>query len=113
VELEGAASHSGDQSPVLGILGYLLASQGDRQRAQEILQQLTEASKQGYVSPLSVAMVSVGMGDKDEAFRQLRLAVAKHVLPVCQIGVDPVFDSLRADPRFAQIIREIGLPASN
>jgi dihydrodipicolinate synthase/N-acetylneuraminate lyase len=107
-----ATSATGGHSPAVALLGYLLARNGDRQQATAIQQRLLKKSTTEYVSPLSVALVSVGLGDNDEAFRQLRLAVANHVPAVCQVAADPVFDPLRSDPRYAEIVRGIGLKSN-
>jgi TolB-like protein len=111
-EMSQATSATGGHSPAVALLGYLLARNGDRQQATAIQQRLLKKSTTEYVSPLSVALVSVGLGDNDEAFRQLRLAVANHVPAVCQVAADPVFDPLRSDPRYAEIVRGIGLKSN-
>jgi TolB-like protein len=108
-ELRQATQPPDDVSPGAALFGYLLAQQGETQQARAIRNRLLRPSGQNYVSPILIATVSAGLGDKDEAFRQLRLAVSHHVPGICQMRVDPVFDSLRSDPRYNDILRAIGL----
>jgi tetratricopeptide (TPR) repeat protein len=95
--------------PAMATYGYLLGRQGEREQARGILTSLLAQSRTERISPVWIAQVSVGLGDKEEAFRQLRTAVSKHVPAVCRVGVDPIFDPLHGDPRFAEILRQIGL----
>jgi serine/threonine-protein kinase len=98
-----------DRSPAIGLYGYLVAKHGDQRQAREILRSLLQQSTTTYVSPVLIAIVAVGLGDKEEAFRQLRTAVARHVPMVTVLAADPIFDPLRSDARYAEIIRQIGL----
>jgi TolB-like protein len=100
---------SSERSPAVAVLGYLQAKEGDRAVARKIQRGLIERSRREYVPPLEIAMVSAGLGDKDEAFHELRQAVTKHVPMVCQVAFDPVFDPLRSDKRYVEILRDIGL----
>lgn len=109
-ELTATAAAADDRSPGTGVLGYLLARQGDRRQARAIQQRLLHSPE---ASPLTVALVSVGLGDHDEAFRQLRSAVSKHVPAVPQVAADPVFEPLHADPRFAELLQSLGLAPLN
>ena len=95
--------------PQAALLGYLLARNGDRRQAAGIQKRLLEKSADEYVSPLAIALVSVGLGDKDEAFRQLRIAVNKHVPMVCQVPADPVFEPLHSDARYTGVVEAMGL----
>jgi TolB-like protein/Tfp pilus assembly protein PilF len=102
---------AGDLSPVQAVLGYLEAKSGERQNAQAILDRLLESSRQRYVPPIPIAILSVGLNNRDEAFRQLRRAVTRHVPSIVNIAVDPVFDPLKSDSRYEGILRDIGLKA--
>jgi hypothetical protein len=54
----------------------------------------------------------MGLSDKDQAFEWLQKAHDAHFAVFASLKVDPVFRSLRPDPRFAQLIRSIGLEPS-
>ena len=62
------------------------------------------------MSPFFFAGIYSGLGDKDEAFRYLDDAVAERHPYLILANVEPVFDNLRSDPRFAIIINKIGVP---
>ena len=99
----------GDDSASAQIyLGAAYAQSGDRVRAREILARL-EASK-SYVSPGEVAILYAGLGQNARAFRSLERAFAEQDVQLMFLGVDPAFDSLRGDPRFADLMKRIGLP---
>ncbi|HPT28121.1 MAG TPA: hypothetical protein PLZ95_17010 [Bryobacteraceae bacterium] len=102
-----------DGSPAAGVLGYLQAKHGDRRAAQAIQRRLVAQSAKFPPSAMSAAMVSTALGDRDEAFRQLTLAVSARAPGVIQVAVDPVFEPLRSDTRFTSLIQSIGLPVSH
>lgn len=108
-EIRQVTSSADEIPPATALLGYLLATNGERQQATVLFQRLLKQSKTNYISPLSIAMVSVGLGDLDETFRQLNQAVSRHIPSVCQAAVDPVFDPIRSDPRFDGIARSLGV----
>jgi serine/threonine-protein kinase len=93
----------------LGYLGHTLAVSGKRSEAMKILDDLKEQSKQRYVAPLDIAVLYVGLGEKDQAFEQLEKAYEERTVRLYRIKTDPVFDSLRSDPRFTDLLRRMGL----
>jgi TolB-like protein/Tfp pilus assembly protein PilF len=104
----------GDDSPSTQIfLGAAYARAGDRDRAQLILKRLQ--SGETYVSPGELAVLYVALGEREQAFTLLERAFAARDLQLQFLGVDPSFDTLRGDPRFADLLRRVGLPqaASN
>jgi len=96
----------------LGIagLGRAYAMAGKRNEAQKELAELQELSKQRYVSPGLFALIYAAVGDKDQAFAWLEKAVAEHDLFTARLKVDQRFDPLRSDPRFADLVKRVGLP---
>jgi serine/threonine protein kinase/Tfp pilus assembly protein PilF len=84
----------------LELRGYVYGLWGKRAEALKILDQM---SKQGH-SPQALALVYTGLGDKDKAFEFL---VKKYPAPILPpLRVDPAWDSLRSDPRFAELLRQ-------
>jgi Flp pilus assembly protein TadD len=88
-------------------LGYAYAVTGRRAEAQKALDQLNELSKQKYVPPYHRAVICVGLGEKDQAFEWLEKAYVDHFIVL--IKVQPVFDPLRSDPRFTDLLRRMNL----
>jgi hypothetical protein len=52
----------------------------------------------------------LGTGDKEHALESLEKAYAEHSFIVTTLKVDPIFDGVRADPRFQDLLRRAGLP---
>jgi len=59
---------------------------------------------------MHIALIYVALDDKDKAFAWLDEGDRAHDLNVVRISEDPRFASLRSDPRFAGLVRRIGLP---
>jgi Tfp pilus assembly protein PilF len=95
----------------LAALGYTYAAAGDKISASGILRELERRSDQG--SPLSylISEVYAGLGENDRAFQWLNRAYKERDcnLPGW-LKVDPMMDTLRADPRFKDLVRRVGLP---
>ena len=96
----------------LGVFSFahVYALAGKREEAQKSLNQLLEMSKRRYVSPTLIAMVYIALGEKDKAFAWLDEGEKAHDLYIMRLKIDARFDSLRSDPRFADLVRRIGLP---
>jgi hypothetical protein len=84
---------------------------GEREKARQSLERLEGLSKRVPVSPYDVALVHMGLGDRERAFAWLERAYDARGWDVIQLKVDMRFDSLRGDPRFADLLRRIGIQA--
>ena len=93
----------------LGPLGYLLAVSGKTADARQILAQLKTVQDRRYVPPYLVAYVHAGLGEKDDAFLWLRKSFENRDPWLIFLNVDPFWDSLRADERFAELAGDMGL----
>ena len=91
-------------------LGYAYAKGGRRQEAEAVLKQWKEIEKTKYVSNYWMAVVHVALGEKDGAFAELEKAYQAHDWFLQRLKVDPFMDSLRNDPRFADLVKRVGLP---
>src|SRR5213080_3970610 len=103
-------SDLGARSLAIAELGQAYAASGKRGEAQKALAELQELSKQRYISPSVFALIYAALGDKDQAFAWLEKSVEEHDLIIGRLKVDQRFDNLRSDPRFAEIVRRVGLP---
>ncbi len=83
---------------------------GRRQEAEAELKTLLEASERTFVPPFYIASVYVGLGDADQAFRWLERAYQDRSGYLFEVKVDPMFDPLRSDPRFRDLLRRLGFP---
>jgi serine/threonine protein kinase len=76
---------------------------------QSWLDGLTEISKHGYVSSYSIADAYMRMGEKEKAFDWLEKAYDEHDSGLVSVGVDPLFDSVRSDGRFRDLLKRLRL----
>jgi hypothetical protein len=85
-------------------LGYCYALAGRGADVENVLNTLNEASAKGYVPPYSYAVIYAGLGDADRVLDWLESAVTDRSWRMAWLGVDPFFDSVRADARFQQLL---------
>jgi tetratricopeptide (TPR) repeat protein len=109
-ELQQALTLSGNETSFKAELGNAYAVAGKKPEALAILHDLLQMSSRQYVSPYSIALVYVGLDQKDEAFRWLDKAYDERSVRLINIAVHPRFASLHSDPRFAALVRQTGLP---
>lgn len=93
----------------LASLGHAYAIFGRREDAEKILRELQERAKREYVSPISIAMVWLGLGKREEALAWLEKAYVDRSFHLVTINSWPYFDALRSEPRFQNLVRRIGL----
>ena len=101
---------SGDSPDEPASLAYVYAISGKMQEARQILGDLQQRAKRSYVAPTMIASVYAALGEKDQAFAWLDKAYEERDFILIFLKVDPMFDRLRSDPRFATLLRRIGLP---
>ncbi len=77
--------------------------------AQKILEELDERSQQTYVQPMWRAALYMGLSQPDQAFDWLQRAYQDRSGWLVFLQVDPLFSPLHSDPRFAALLRSIGL----
>jgi TolB-like protein/tetratricopeptide (TPR) repeat protein len=111
--LEKAASLS-DRSPaVLGVLVRAYARGGRRAEALRVLDELHRRRQKGYVPAGAFLQAYLGLGDTEEAFAWLERAAEERSNIVQFLKVEPFFDLIRGDPRFAEFLRRANLSPSN
>src|SRR6267378_4405242 len=94
----------------LSWLGYAYAVAGRRAEALRVLDKLTQLSKQKHVPPLDMAAIHVGLVEKDKAFEWLEKGYEERSIGFgFGINPDPIWDPLRSDPRFADLLRRMNL----
>ena len=102
---------TGDSAEVLAALAHSVARGGGGRRAEAagLLGELTERAAGRYVSPVLVALVHLGLGDRDAVFESLDRAAEVRASHLIWLNVRPVFAELRPDPRFRALIERLGL----
>jgi tetratricopeptide (TPR) repeat protein len=107
-EIQKAIDLSGGEFG-LGSLGHVYARVGRHNEARIMLQSIAEQSSKTYVSPYQLAIVRAGLDEKDKAIDELEKAFAERSLSAPVLRFDPRFDNLRAEPRFQDFARRVGL----
>jgi TolB-like protein/Tfp pilus assembly protein PilF len=92
------------------MLAHAYALAGKKSESEKLLSQLREMSAKRHVPPYNVAIIYAGLGDKDQALAWLERAYADRSFYLTWLKYDPQLDSLRSDPRFADLLRRVGLP---
>ena len=107
-----------DKALAAAPLGFAYSRFGKKTEALRILKELQElstleASKGGYLPPHEEALIYIGLGDMDQAFAKLEKSYQERFASVIYLAADPIYDSLRADPRFADLAGRLNLTSVN
>jgi TolB-like protein/Tfp pilus assembly protein PilF len=97
------------KTQILGPLGYTYAIAGRRSDAERVLKELETESPSFSISPELVAQVFIGLRDHSRALDLLERGFGTHSGQLLNINVEPVFDRLRSEPRFQDLVRRMGL----
>ncbi|HLL77201.1 MAG TPA: tetratricopeptide repeat protein [Pyrinomonadaceae bacterium] len=89
---------------------YALAKSGKRGEARALLNELLKLSTERFVPPSHIALAYNGLGEADEAIAWLRRGVEQRDPKMTFLKVEPKWNNLRSDPRFADLMRRVGLP---
>jgi DNA-binding winged helix-turn-helix (wHTH) protein/Flp pilus assembly protein TadD len=100
---------SGRDPEISPELAYAYAISGKTAEANKLLENLIKRSTSAYVDPYLLALIYVGLDEKDLAFEQLDRAFRERSRELIYLEVKPELDPLRSDPRFADLSRRIGL----
>ena len=109
-EFQKAISLSGRNPRLLSVLGHGYAVSGRTQEAMKVYDELGEMEKKSYVPSYHFALIHAGLGNKDRAFEWLERAYEERSVYLVFLNADPRLDGLRPDPRFADLLRRVGLP---
>jgi len=108
-ELKRAVDLTQGGSAAISALGHAYARSGDRAAARKVLDQILSERSRGYFPAFRIALVHVGLGEKDRAFEWLDKAVEERDSWLIYLKAKPDFDPLRSDPRYAALLRRINL----
>ena len=109
-EFQRAQMLTGNSPEILGLLGYGYGMAGMKREAQDVLKELNNLARQNrYVSSFSRAIIHIGLGETDLAFKWLERAYQERLWYLTLLAVDPLFDRLRGDERFTNLVRRMNL----
>jgi TolB-like protein/DNA-binding winged helix-turn-helix (wHTH) protein/Tfp pilus assembly protein PilF len=109
-EFQKFSTLSGNIPLATASVGNARARSGDRAGGVRALSELATLSKHKRVPSICFALVQIGLGHNDQAMSWLEKAYQQKSDFLLVLGVDPIFDGLRSDPRFKDLVRRIGLP---
>jgi eukaryotic-like serine/threonine-protein kinase len=107
--LQRAAQVSGRTPFVIATLGYSYGLAGKKEEALKIIGELKERSRTAYVSGFAMACPYLGIGDSEKAFEWLETAYDERSTWMLPLKVEPMYDRIRGDARFADLLRRVGL----
>jgi TolB-like protein/DNA-binding winged helix-turn-helix (wHTH) protein/Tfp pilus assembly protein PilF len=110
VELQKAIELSGHSGAFDSNLGYAYAVSGRKEEALKIVDELESRHPTNYSVQADIALIFVGLDDRDEAINRLNKAFDARFK--ASILRRPAFDPLRSDSRFRDLLRRMGLPTS-
>ncbi len=109
-EFQKAAALSPTMPRYASALAHAYGRAGRNAQALEILEELEQGSRGSNPAWTDIAIIHSGLGRNDQAFASLERALKHREWRLVRMKVEPMFDPLRADPRFADLLRRIGLP---
>jgi TolB-like protein/Tfp pilus assembly protein PilF len=108
--LEQFSALSRSSATSRALLGYSHARLGEHSAALRLIEELGAASQHGFVPALLFALVYAGLDDQDQAFSWLEKAYEERFYRLAYLKVEALWDPLRSDPRFADLLRRVGIP---
>lgn len=107
-EMQVAAHQLGEEPTEYARLGYAYAMAGDRPQAERTLRNLIAESSAGHPRSFEIALIYVGLKQKKRALTWLERALEERGELISALDVDPIWDPLREDPRFAILLDKLG-----
>jgi tetratricopeptide (TPR) repeat protein len=105
--MRSAVELSDDEAVTISALAHTLALAGQTRAAHKVLDDLQRSRKHHYISAGNIAAGYVALGEKDLAFEWLEKAFENQDIYLIWLKVNPVFDPLRSDPRFAKLLERV------
>jgi tetratricopeptide (TPR) repeat protein len=109
-ELKRAEGLIGPRPDVTTPYAWVLARAGRPREARFKLDELWQIAKPQDPAPIRLAMIYIGLGETDRAFEWLEKAFEARDWQMVLLNVEPLFDTVRSEPRFAALVERVGLP---
>jgi tetratricopeptide (TPR) repeat protein len=93
-----------------GFLGLWLAKSGKRDETVKLLGELKQESTRNYVQSITLALIYIALGDKEEALNHLEKHMSSRAETASSYAVNPELDELRSEPRFKEMLKRMNLP---
>jgi Tfp pilus assembly protein PilF len=109
-EFQTAVTLSGDAPKYRAFLIHAYAGGGQRDKAAKLFVELKDSPKGRYISPVDLAMVHVGLGEKEQALEWLERAYQERSSDMIYLKTGRFWAPLRGDPRFQDLLRRMNFP---
>ncbi|MEP6922088.1 MAG: tetratricopeptide repeat protein [bacterium] len=109
IEYNTAFEIAGDTPQIRAHIAHVMALSGKESEARAALAELQDRAKRQYVPPYDIALIYVGLGEKDKAFAWLEKAYADHSTEMIYFKVEPMLAPLRSDARYQDLLRRMKL----
>ncbi|HDS06356.1 MAG TPA: tetratricopeptide repeat protein [Bacteroides sp.] len=107
-EIQKLIGYFGRKNPAfLSALAIILASSGNTEAAEEVIDEIMELSREKYISFFWLATIFVVVGQYDKAFELFEEAYQSHEVLMIFLNVDPIFDRIKPDQRFQALIKKM------
>src|SRR5207244_4931138 len=90
-------------------LAHVLALSGRRREAETIVAELEARARERYVTPVALCIAHLGLRNVDQVFHWLERAYEDRRGWLTYIKVDPIFDAVRDEPRYAAFLKRMNL----
>ena len=111
-EFEQAGTALKDWPVIIAAAGHTYGQWGHRADATAALHRMNELTKEEYVTPYGMALIFTGLNDKELAIHWLQKAYEDRSHWLVWLNLDPRFDNVRSDPRFADLLRRMHFPGN-
>jgi len=109
-ETEFNLSHQDEYEAVFKEVGKVYARSGIEAALREWAEQEVELSKRRYEDPALIGFIYAKAGEKDQAFAWLEKGLKEKSDRIQYLKIDHMVDSLRSDPRYADMLKRMGMP---
>ena len=92
----------------MGALGHAYGVAGQKAKAENVLREIEQLSRDRYFPGFQSALVYIGLGRKEEALTSLNRSYEERYPGMIHIKVEPRLDPLRSDPQFKKLAQSIG-----
>ena len=100
---------SGRRSSALSLIAHPLVRSGRKEEAEALYDELKERSETEYVSPFDMAVLTIALGETEEALDWLERGYDERAFDIMSMTAEPLFDGLRRYAEFSDLVRKIGL----
>jgi tetratricopeptide (TPR) repeat protein len=90
-------------------IGNVYGVSGQKVQAEKVLDKMQSLSLTRYVTPYGIALLYAGLNDHDKAFEWLEKALQDRAHWLVWLNLDPRWDAIRSDKRFAVLVVKVGL----